>query len=104
MQSIIFEEIAEDSSGHRVALERLAKSFNSSKRVVALTGAGISVSAGIPVNYQYFNIFIYHFNFFNLGFSISWRIVRKGQIKVRATKVYSERKRFLRCEFLFTTR
>ena len=51
MQSIIFEEIAEDSSVHRVALERLAKSFNSSKRVVALTGAGISVSAGIPVNY-----------------------------------------------------
>ena len=49
MQSINFEEIAEDSSVHRIALERLVKSFHSSRKIVALTGAGISVSAGIPV-------------------------------------------------------
>ena len=57
MQSINFEEIAEANSVHRVALERLAKAFNSSRRIVALTGAGISVSAGIPV--IFINYFIY---------------------------------------------
>ena len=51
MQTINFDEIG----GHKTALERLAKTVNSSKRVVALTGAGISVSAGIPV----FKIFLY---------------------------------------------
>ena len=48
MQSIIFDEIGD---GHgNPTIERLAKSLNNSKRIVALTGAGISVSAGIPVN------------------------------------------------------
>lgn len=49
MQTINFEEIDGETSIHKAALERLSKSFYSSKRVVALTGAGISVSAGIPV-------------------------------------------------------
>lgn len=49
MQSINFEEIAGNNSVHRIALERLARSFHSSKKIIALTGAGISVSAGIPV-------------------------------------------------------
>ncbi len=49
MQTISFEEIGGEASIHKAALERLSKSFYSSKRVVALTGAGISVSAGIPV-------------------------------------------------------
>lgn len=49
MQSINFEEITGNCSIQQVALERLAKSFFSSKKIVALTGAGISVSAGIPV-------------------------------------------------------
>ena len=50
MQTINFDEIGGDNSVTRKkVLERLAKSFNSSKRIVALTGAGISVSAGIPV-------------------------------------------------------
>lgn len=51
MQSINFVEIVEDNPVHRIALERLAKSFHLSKKIVALTGAGISVSAGIPVKF-----------------------------------------------------
>lgn len=50
MQTINFDEIGGETSCHKAALERLAKSLYSSKRVVALTGAGISVSAGIPVH------------------------------------------------------
>lgn len=46
MQSINFDEIEDCHSG---AIARLTKSFHGSKRIVALTGAGISVSAGIPV-------------------------------------------------------
>lgn len=49
MQSINFDEIGGETFNHKAALERLSKSFHYSKRVVALTGAGISVSAGIPV-------------------------------------------------------
>lgn len=45
METINFDEIGAGNA----AIERLAKSFNTSKRVIALTGAGISVSAGIPV-------------------------------------------------------
>ena len=50
MQSINFDEIGKNGSSYNLSLDRLAKSFYSSKRVIALTGAGISVSAGIPVN------------------------------------------------------
>lgn len=55
MQSINFDEIGENENGstYNLSLDRLAKSFYSSKRVVALTGAGISVSAGIPVNWKF---------------------------------------------------
>lgn len=47
MQSINFEDF--DQEHLQPHLARLAKALNSAKRVVAITGAGISVSAGIPV-------------------------------------------------------
>ena len=50
MQSINFDEIDAGGSVDKLVIQRLAKSFYGSKRIVALTGAGISVSAGIPVN------------------------------------------------------
>lgn len=49
MQTIHLDEIAECPvfAEHR---QRLGRALTSSKRIVAITGAGISVSAGIPVS------------------------------------------------------
>lgn len=49
MQSINFEDFERNTSPYSDYVERLAKAFCTSKRIVAITGAGISVSAGIPV-------------------------------------------------------
>lgn len=47
MQSIKLEDFNEDSCSPH--LQRLSRALNSSKRIVAITGAGISVTSGIPV-------------------------------------------------------
>lgn len=49
MKSINFDEIGRRDFGEKAAIEILAKAFNSSKKIIAMTGAGISVNAGIPV-------------------------------------------------------
>lgn len=49
MKSINFDEIGRKDFGEKAAIEILAKAFNASKRIIAMTGAGISVNAGIPV-------------------------------------------------------
>lgn len=61
MKSINFDEIRKKDSGEKVAIEILAKAFNSSKRIIAMTGAGISVNAGIPVNKRLFNPAFFNF-------------------------------------------
>lgn len=53
MLSISLEDVAGDNSTGKIALHRLAQMFHSSNKVVALTGAGISVSSGIPVNFNF---------------------------------------------------
>jgi hypothetical protein len=50
MKTINFDEIERKDFADKAALETLAKAFNTSKRIVAMTGAGISVNAGIPVS------------------------------------------------------
>lgn len=57
MKSINFDEIGNGDFGEKAAIEILAKAFNSSKRVIAMTGAGISVNAGIPVIKRNFYLF-----------------------------------------------
>lgn len=49
MKSINFDEIDGKDFADKPALEILAKAFNNSKKIIAMTGAGISVNAGIPV-------------------------------------------------------
>lgn len=70
MQTINFEEIGGETSIHKANLQRLSKALFSSKRVIALTGAGISVSAGIPVKPINMRFILF------LGFSIGWWTVR----------------------------
>ena len=71
MKSINFDEIGRKNFGEKAAIEILAKTFNASKRIIAMTGAGISVNAGIPVT-----IIIFGVKFFNfLGFSFCRWIV-----------------------------
>ena len=48
MQSINFEDF--DGEGALPHLKRLSAALTGAKRIVAITSAGISVSAGIPVS------------------------------------------------------
>lgn len=56
MKTINFDEIGREDFADKSALETLAKAFNASKRIVAMTGAGISVNAGIPVKSNFMKI------------------------------------------------